>query len=348
MKILFLTPYLSQYQAQTFWLKAVRQLKAGVTVHQYTDQIIYPPSRVDRKFPQFSPEFWLRNYKIYKTFESDKFDYVFFSSGTPILSPQLIQYMSQKSKIVVFNGTEPRSFFNARERAMVPYVHLAVTNDFSHADQWRKMGVRQAITLPISAIDPDFHRTPANVKKDIPVSFIGTFTDERQAQTERLLPLVPSLQIWGPIPPETVLKPQLTSAYRGYPVGQDYLNILRRSKISLNLLVKSMPNGANLKMFEIPAARALQITNNPKQSWFMPDEIVTVSDGDYPSIAKLVKYYLTHESERKKIVNKAYTSVMHRHNYFHRFSRLISSTLRLGSSTALGRCSLDGRGSFSE
>ena len=324
MKDFFLTPRLIPHQAQTLWLKAMRQLKADVTVFEYTNQVLYPPTKLDRKLPQFSPEFWLRNYKIYQAFNSNSFDCVFFSSGTPILSPLLIKYMSQKSKVVVFNGTEPKSFFNFREIAITPYIYLGVTNDFIHADQWRQMGIRRVITPPISAIDPIYHHYPVGVKKNIPVSFVGTLTTERQAQALSLLPLIPNLQIWGPIPPKTTLDLRLKSAYRGYAFGQDYQNILRRSKIFLNIFVKSVYNGANLKMFEAPAARALQITTNLHQTWFKPDEIVTVPDGDYPKIANLVKYYLGHESERKALTSKAYVAVMRSHTYLHRFKKIFT------------------------
>ena len=333
MKILFLTPSsatirnkeeLPHFQPQFFWLKAMRQLRIDVKVFRYTDPAVYFPSKLDRKFADFSPEYFIRNQKMLKIFEQYKPEYVFFSSGTEIVSSKTIEHFSKTSKVVVFNGTEPKTFFNAREIASVPFVFLAVTNADAHTQQWKSLGIQNAITLPISAIDPEYHMTSKDLEKDIEVSFLATFTRERQYHASNLLELIPDLKLWGSIPPKTELDSRLHQAYQGEAWGDTWREILQRSKISLNIMAKHIEHGANLKAFEIPASRALQISTNDQQTWFSQEEIVTVKGYNYTDISGKVKYYLSNKNKRNEIVESAYEKTISSHTYFHRFKKLFT------------------------
>ena len=51
--------------------------------------------------------------------------------------------------MVILSGVSPVSNGNSREREMAKLVYLAAVNDEKQAGEWRKLGARKTVVLPI-------------------------------------------------------------------------------------------------------------------------------------------------------------------------------------------------------
>ena len=74
-----------------------------------------------------------------------------------MLFPQtlrLIKWLT-KAPLVILSGVSPVSDGNPRERAIAKFADLAAVNDEGHAQEWRKLGAKKTVVLPISGVDPE-------------------------------------------------------------------------------------------------------------------------------------------------------------------------------------------------
>lgn len=145
--------------------------------------------------------------------------------------------------------------------------------------------------------------------KDIDVSFVGSTTGYRSIRGEFLDYISANSKI-------EVLK---AGGQAENPLTwQNYANILRRSKISLNFS-HSIDEEHQLKarVIEALASDSLLIENenNETTSFFTPfEDYVTFSNKD--DLIDKINYYLTHEDERRRISRNGYNKVLSQHTGF--------------------------------
>lgn len=99
--------------------------------------------------------------------------------------------------------------------------------------------------------------------------------------------------------------------------------IYRNSKINLNLTLKSIKTGIPLRVWDILGAGGFCITN------YQPELLLYFENGkdlvifeSYEDLVDKVKYYLTHEEERKLIAENGYRKVKKYHQYSNRIDEM--------------------------
>ncbi len=98
------------------------------------------------------------------------------------------------------------------------------------------------------------------------------------------------------------------------------------SKINFNCTSMQMKNASNQRVLDVPATNSFIITDFREQMQPMFEigkEIICFTE--QAEIPELVKYYLAHESERKKISEAGYKRVISCHTWKHRLLEIIKT-----------------------
>lgn len=313
MTILYLSPVhplltpgrpFPRWQTQASHVRALQALGHHVEVLAYTPMDHIRVTIPERLF-----------YNLKVALSRMKVDVIFFSLGADVLFPTTVRFLKQKLNVplVILSGVSPVSNGNPRERGMASIADLIATNDQSHADEWKRLGATRAIVLPISAIDPELYKGPTfgtkgRTLRNIDVLFVGTVTPEREQFFQKFRKL---------------LAPGVSFMVKHHVFEEEYAMLLRRAKIVLNPLRPEMRHGANLRLFEIPALGALELASHTSSEWLVEGkEIVTYTNAE--DAARLVEYYLSHEKERKKIVQRGRERVFREHTFEKRFEKLLN------------------------
>lgn len=298
MKILLVTPInLGSADPHYFWFKALTRLGHRVK--------IFPLNR----FPQVK---LLKSWQLRQEMVKFNPDKIFFSAGKDAVYPL---------KNTIFFCGVPLTWLSASEQQTGLSAELVVTNDNRHALSWQQLGVKKAINLPISAIDPAVFKT--QTAKTIPVSFVGSLFSDRQIQLAQIVKLYPDLKIWGWLPPRVKLLPSLQANYQGEAWGAQLRRIYAQSLISLNLSPSHMHQGGNIRPFEIAGSKALLLTDQLNPDWYQSGQEAIVFTTPKDCVRK-IHYYLSHPQQRKAIALKGWQRTIKDHTYFARFSRLIA------------------------
>lgn len=337
-------------QGQYFWCEALESLGQIVTVWKYTDSILLPNSlrvalqeklnlyfpvwmgRIQRKLSTYyflSLENIAKNISLLQMIAREKPDLILVSGGGWNIFPETF-WMIKKivpSPLYLLSGINPLVASPPAEKSAVKkgVFDIIFSNDKGFAINWKKLGAKSAIELPVSAISPNFHKKQLLSKKEqkeleSDVCFVGGLTPLRQKALMELTSL--PLKIWGEIMPGVELSPQLKPFYQGRATGEKMFKIYSVTKIALNLQ-PDMIAGGNLRTFEIPACGAFQLIDKLNPEYFTDGEDIVV----YSSLKDLkqkVTYYLSHDKEREKIALNGYKRVIKQHTYKSRFKKLLS------------------------
>lgn len=105
--------------------------------------------------------------------------------------------------------------------------------------------------------------------------------------------------------------------------------VFAQSKINLNFTIRNIRSGIPLRVWDILAAGGFCITN------FQPELVMYFKNGedlvwfeDEADLIKKVRYYLTHEDERKRIALNGQKKVRELHNYDERLKIMESVILK--------------------
>ena len=329
MRVIFFSPVhpfltsgnpLPKWQMQASWVRGLEKVGAEVEVVRYT------PGD-GRKLNWFERGWWnlriiSRIIGLYKgptlprqgrTLETDL---IIYSLGADVLLPQtlrLIKWLT-KAPLVILSGVSPVSDGNPRERAIAEYVDLAAVNDEKHAEEWRKLGAKRAVVLPISGMDPELHwrREVGEIRgirgiRDIDILFVGTLTPERKEFFGNLRKLLPE---------------SVNFVIAEFVWEEEYAGLMSRAKIVLNPVRPEMKHGANLRMFEIPAFGALELGSFGKKEWLVPGKEMLMYKAAEEAAGLIVKY-LKDGKKREEMAERGKRRVVREHTFEKRAERLI-------------------------
>ncbi len=108
----------------------------------------------------------------------------------------------------------------------------------------------------------------------------------------------------------------------------DYLRemplIFKRSKIDLNITLRSIKSGIPLRAFDIMGAGGFLLTDHRADllDLFVPGEDLVYYENKEDLLQK-VGYYLEHEEERKAIARNGHDKVATKHTYRHRVQEML-------------------------
>lgn len=192
-----------------------------------------------------------------------------------------------------------------------------------------------------AACDPEIHKPQKLTEKEkekykSDVCFVGSMYPERIELLETLMDV--DLGIWGPGWENLDSSSPLRRYIRGGSVTPDtWVRIYNASKIVINYMGHYGENidedkvyQASPRVFETLACGRFQIVDAKR------DVLTLFKSGKHlvcfkkmREVKELVKYYLNHPQERKKIARNGHREVLEKHTYAHRIKELLQAIGKL-------------------
>lgn len=98
--------------------------------------------------------------------------------------------------------------------------------------------------------------------------------------------------------------------------GKEVYNVLANSKIVLNIHPKFLLDAANIRLFEVTGMGSLLLTDyKPNMNELFEEKVEAVTFKTYAQAKELIKYYLEHEEERKKIAIRGQKKTLKDYTY---------------------------------
>jgi len=168
--------------------------------------------------------------------------------------------------------------------------------------------------------DTDLIGLSDKFKKDIPVSFIGSFSNIHSSRLE-FLEAVSSkvdVQIWGPYNDNLNKYPNIYKSWRGEAWGKKMYEIIARSKITLNHHGSIIPYANNFRLYESTGLGALLITDHLpglSDKFEIGKEILVYTNAE--DCIEKIKKYLKKNEQREIISIYGQRRTETSHNYLH-------------------------------
>ncbi|MCB9458345.1 MAG: glycosyltransferase [Anaerolineaceae bacterium] len=323
------------YRLDVFWRNLpgygpqdIRRLQADRFSEGITPQKV--AQAVMRRLPAHTnPDLRQRNKNLLERAKAFKPEIVWMVGDNREIFPETLQTLKQKydCKIVYATGVSPIVFSSQIERDAATLYDLVLVNDFYHGIQWLELGAKKAECLPLSAIDPEFHKPQVLSDEEkqryaCDVTFVGTLLPENlySERVDALNALTDfDLGLWSVHDAPSMLKPYV----RGSALGLEMFRVLSGSTISLNVHGNFMRYGGNMRLFEAAGVGAFQITDDRPgvHEWFYDGaHLVTYSDLD--DLRKKVRYYLDHPDERQQIAEAGRERALKHHTYEQRLDAI--------------------------
>lgn len=278
--------------------------------------------------PNINPDKRARNQQLITQAEQFRPDVLWIVGDNTVIYPQTIAHIKQHTgcTVVYASGTSPIVFSHPIEREAARLYDLVLVNDFYHGIQWRELGAKRAEALPISAVNPDFHRPYTLTDEQhaayaCDVAFIGTLVPDnlysrRVAALEALRDF--DLGIWSVHDVPESLRPHV----RGSALGEEMMQVMSAAKVTVNIHGDFMHYGGNMRTFEAAGVGVCQIADDlpGTRQWFTPnDNILTFANMD--ELQSHVQHMLTDEAARQKIAVNAQQHVYSHHTYTQRVAQ---------------------------
>lgn len=334
---------------QESWVRAFRKLGHEVISFKYTDSAVFPtrsqiileklsPSyslqfqkynRVQDKFYFLLPENYIKNYKLLMIAIKKKPDIIILSGGFNFLFTETVSRIKKtlNCKILLFSGVNPQVAGTKSERSLISnsLIDVVVENDIRYEGEWRKLGAKKTLVLPISSVDTALHKRYMLSKKEkellgSDVTFVGSILQERANFLSRLSEF--NLKVWGDVKPGVTLPKKLLPCYMGQARGEKMIKIFNASKIILNIQPLDMKKGGNMRTFEILGSGGFQLADKCNEDWFK-DRQHLVRFSTIADAKKKIGYYLKNEKERMRISKNGYQEAVKYHTYEKHFKKLL-------------------------
>lgn len=193
----------------------------------------------------------------------------------------------------------------------------------------QQLGAKQSIWLPLGA-DPSLHgltspEESSNFEYESEVSFIGGWRPERESLLSNLAQF--KLKIWGPEWDRRCKNnPVIKKAWQGRPLrGKEFATAVAASKINLNIIDPTNYPAANMRFFEIPCARGLQVcTPCPEQDTEFRDGEEIFYYQNAQELQHLISRLLSDSATRERVKSAAYNKVIQFHTYTQRAQQILS------------------------
>ena len=149
--------------------------------------------------------------------------------------------------------------------------------------------------------------THLGLERDIDVLFAGTLTAERKSFLEKLRRLLPDA---------------VKMVIKEFVWEEEYAELMSRAKIVVNPIRPEMAEGANLRMFEIPAFGGLELSSFGKKEWLIPGKEI-LAYGNEQEAAGLIVRYLRDDKARREMAEAGRKRVVREHTFDKRAEKLM-------------------------
>jgi hypothetical protein len=336
--------------AQHFWEKALR--KRGHTLDAFYRNLpdgkpstsgqterhtqSLTPRKVwrglmNRVPPEANPVLRQRNGQLIEKARAFQPDVLWMVGDNTVIYPKTLEVIQHEMgcKLVYACGTSPIIFSHTIDRHAARLYDLVLANDYYHGIQWMELGAKRMECLPISACDPDFHHLYPLAQEErqqyaCDIAFVGTLVpDHLYSRRVRALEALCDfdLGIWS----VHDVPPSLRRFVRGKALGEEMLRILSAAKICFNTHGDFVFYGGNLRLFEVAGAGVFQVTDDlpGTRLWFpeVDSEPTILTYTNETDLREKVAYYLSHDTEREAVAQRAQAHVYAHHTYDVRAAR---------------------------
>ncbi len=201
---------------------------------------------------------------------------------------------------------------------------LVISSLPNFVDHFRRMGIPSELNR--LAFEPSVLDRLKDPKKNILVSFVGSFTSshsKRDQLLERLCSDLP-IHIWGNGIERLAPDSPIRARYLGPAWGVRMFKVLAGSKIVVNYHIDIAQSYANnLRLFEATGTGALLVTDwkeNLHEMFEIGKEVVAYRDLD--ECVQVIKHYLDHDDERHAIASSGQRRTLQSHTFLHRMQAL--------------------------
>ena len=271
---------------------------------------------------------------IFWKIKSNSYDLIIFSDNLFFINHTLIKKCKNisSSNIILLSGVSPKYLLTKSQKECTPYFNKIFISDPGHKIEWKNYGAKNVICLPISAGAPTIFqkllKSETN-KKRYDIVFIGrldTGSNEHRIKIlNYLLQEGVDVKIWTWSGSNQLIEkyPLIKKQVIGSAYGKEMIKIIAQSKIALNIHDPSVIYGGNMRLFEIPSAKSLQIADKYPENWFIDGEDIVLFN-DKEDLLKKINYYLKNNYERNRICNNGFKKVMEEHTFQHRAEKLMN------------------------
>jgi spore maturation protein CgeB len=252
-----------------------------------------------------------RNAATVQACREGKFDVLWLEKGLIIDAATLreARRLQPKCRIVGYSPDDMYARHNQSRQFLqsLPYYDGYFTTKSYGVSELQKLGVRKAFFVE-NAYDSVLHRPVALSPSDrrelgAPVGFIGTAEDARGRSMSFLAENGICVKVWG-----NLWREQRNRSKGKYEVcgpsqyGEEYVRRICAFDINLAFLRKINRDRQTTRSVEIPACGAFMLAErtDEHQTLFEEGKEAEYFDSDEELLDK-VRYYLAHESERKRI-----------------------------------------------
>lgn len=287
---------------------------------------------------------WLLQGSIARRIPAQRVDVAFFPLGSSVWESTLRTLKQRKVKLAQWCGL-PASTMLPRDRVNLRYFDL-IFQPANLEPGLRAAGATGRIEYVPIGVDPELYR-PVSLSAEeqkrygCDVCFIGglsqQFHQSRRAMVEFALRQGVDMKVWGGYRQHFIDSPIL-NVWQGQIWGEEQVKALCAARIGLNFHVDHAPGeldrGLNVRAFELAACGVFQLLQRvPSVSQFFEEGREIVCFDTKEEMVEKIRYYLSHEDERRRIAEAARQRVLRDHTWRQRVTRIVDLMQSLLSNT---------------
>lgn len=286
-----------------------------------------PIGRFLNKFLPVEP--WIRKANIDLVLATKRFapDLMIVFGQNAIRVGTLAQIQSAQRVTSILVWPDPLPWLDSLILSCLPLYELVATFSKATVSSFRRLGAQRVEWIPLAA-DPHSFATAHGVglhrnAYTADVSFVGAWGSDREEAMLKLGEF--NLKIWGPDWGRHTRNRKIRKAWQGRAVyGPEFANVVRNSKININVIKPEGPAAANMRFFEIPCAGGLQLCSlcSEMETEFKHGETLFYYR-DVRVLPEMIRELLANDELRRRVSETAQEKVLKEHTYVHRVERIL-------------------------
>lgn len=250
------------------------------------------------------------------------------------ITPNGLQHLRKMGVVTVLWFVEDYLRFTYWKQ-MAPFYDFIFTIQKGECiDAIKKAGCPNVFYLPV-ACDENIHKKQILSKEDMqrfgsPISFFGAGYHNRQQFFASMCEL--PFKIWGTEWPTCKPFDRMVQEGGRRLTPAEYTKVFNASTININLHSSTECDGVdpsgdfvNPRTVELASSKAFQLVDKRSllgEMFKEGEEIITFSSRN--ELLDLIDYYLSHEEERKEVIEKSYQRAMKDHTYVSRIRTMLA------------------------
>jgi hypothetical protein len=223
----------------------------------------------------------------------------------------------------------PDTLFNLQSHVLqsAPLYDLVATYSSNSLEIFKSFGFKKVKWVPLAA-DPHLHyRDLSDDEKTYDITFVGGWRPEREQIMSHIISNFSSAKIgiWGPYWNRSGNNLLRSVANKKPLYASAFSDVIRKSRISMNIIDDTNYPAANMRFFEVPVAGGLQLSSKcpEMESEFRHGEHVFYY-GNNNELLDVIQHILSGKTDNNNIAKHAQKLVLAAHTYRHRVKQILS------------------------